>query len=224
MSVHWGGGYSSPRFFPRSLIPGPFGGYPSPRSFLGVLHPWPRGIPVLARGLSPGQDRVPHGKIRMGYAPWPELECLTQPGLGYPPARTGVSPPQPRKTEHNYAYMNGSTKMCKISLLWCKTWRFSTWRFHKKKSKKKSNVNFEIRAFFMPFVTEKVQNFFVTLIQCAFPTIIILQILSTTTIILQLHPHFILWVGKEHSELYQWSNIVLKKISSDWKMSVIKFS
>ena len=97
-------------------------------------------------------------------------------------------------------------------------------RFKPPLSVKKSNVNFEIWAFFMPFVTEKLQNFFVTLIQCAFSTIIILQILSTTTIVLQLHPHFILWVGKEHSELYQWSNIVLKKMFSDWKMSIIKFS
>ena len=83
-------------------------------------------------------------------------------------------------------------------------------------SVKKSNVNFEIWAFFMPFVMEKVL--------IAFPTIIILQILTTTTIRLQLHPHFILWLGKNHSELYQWSNIVLKKMSFDLKMSVIKFS
>ena len=33
-----------------------------------------------------------------------------------------------------FSYMNGSTKMCKISLLWCKIWGFSTWSFHKKKS------------------------------------------------------------------------------------------
>ena len=43
----------------------------------------------------------------------------------------------------------------------------------------------------MLFVMEKVQKLFVTLIQCVFSTTIILQIISTTTIQLQLHPHFL---------------------------------
>ena len=76
----------------------------------------------------------------------------------------------------------------------------------------------------MLFVMEKVQKLFITLIECAISTTIILQIISTTTIKLQQHPHFLLWLEKEHSEWYQWSNIVLKKMSTDFKMSVTNFS
>ena len=71
-SVHTPGGYPSPRFFPRSLVPGPFGGYPSPRFFPRSLL---GGTPVIAMGYpilgypQPGQDGVPpSSQVRMGYA------------------------------------------------------------------------------------------------------------------------------------------------------------
>ena len=74
-----GGGYSSPRFFPRSLVPGPFPGVPQhlvpclsestsasgPISFLG-------GTPVLAEGWGT-QDRG---------TPWPGQVWGTPPQLG----------------------------------------------------------------------------------------------------------------------------------------------
>ena len=73
------GGYPSPRFFQRSLVPGPFlRGYPSPKFFPRSLvsGPFPGEYPspaksqspVTAGGSSPGQ----------GYP---------QPGLGYPSLR-----------------------------------------------------------------------------------------------------------------------------------------
>ena len=64
VSSHLGRGYSSPRFFTRSLVPGPFQGY-----------------------------------SRTGYPPPPSQDwgpSPTWPGLGYPPARTGVPPPLAR--------------------------------------------------------------------------------------------------------------------------------
>ena len=100
-----GGGYPSPRFFPRSLLPGPFWEGHTP-----VLA-W--GVPILARGEgypnpgwgtpSPSQDSglgtLPPGQDRG--IPWPGLGCPPA-GQGPPsstgvplPARTGVPPSAP---------------------------------------------------------------------------------------------------------------------------------
>ena len=79
LTVHTGGGggcYPSPRFFPRSLVPGPFW---SPRTGLGG--PPPR----------PGQDR-------MGYTPLP--------GMGYPrPVRSGWGTPPSSRTEQQSEHL-----------------------------------------------------------------------------------------------------------------------
>ena len=69
---------------------------------------------------------------------------------------------------------------------------FQTSNFHKKKYityVRNKTLFYEFKS---QFVTEKVSKFFITLIQCTFSTIIILSILSTTTIQVELHPHFIL--------------------------------
>ena len=47
--LSWGG-YPSPRFFPRSLVPGPFQGHPSPRFFPRSL------VPGTFQGGTPRQD------------------------------------------------------------------------------------------------------------------------------------------------------------------------
>ena len=58
-SGHWsqilsGRAYLGPRFFPRSLVPGPFWGNPSPGG--GVPQSWSRGY--LSMGYSPDHDRT----------------------------------------------------------------------------------------------------------------------------------------------------------------------
>ena len=87
-----GGGYPSPRFFPRSFL----GRYPSPG--LGVPHPW-WGIPIPGQkgmGCSqPGQDGVPPSQD------WGNP--LPQPGQdGVPPGQdwgTPLPPPLNRTAE-----------------------------------------------------------------------------------------------------------------------------
>ena len=74
-------GYPSPRFFLRSLVPGPFGGFLSPR--------W-AGTPVPGRGVPPARKGVSSlGRTGLGYP-------LTRTGLGYPPARTELGYPLAR--------------------------------------------------------------------------------------------------------------------------------
>ena len=95
---HWGWGYPSPRFFPRSLVPGPFPGQ------------W---FQVLSRGYpSPSQEghpRYPH-QVMTGTS-WPGQDGSPSPpparrGLGYPslPARSGWGTPPPG-TEQQSEYL-----------------------------------------------------------------------------------------------------------------------
>ena len=75
-----GRGYPSPRFFHRSLVPGPFRGYPSPGQGWGYPSPsW--GYPRIG---------VPPARTGLGYP-------LATTGLGYPHGqdRTGVPLPLP---------------------------------------------------------------------------------------------------------------------------------
>ena len=97
LSVHTGGGgYPSPRFFPRSLAPGPgVGGYPSPG--------WGEvpGVPPDRTGLgypparsgwgSPDRTRLgyPPSQVRMDYPSQDRTGVLpSQVRMGYPPTRT----------------------------------------------------------------------------------------------------------------------------------------
>ena len=82
LSVHTRGN-PSPRFFPRSLVLGPFGEVP--QSWLGGGYP--------SIGYPPGRPgwSIPLARTVLGYPPG-------QVRMGYPPARTGV-PPQDRIAE-----------------------------------------------------------------------------------------------------------------------------
>ena len=79
------GRYPSPRFFPRSLVPGPLlVCYPNPRFF---LRSFPRGTPILPGGDSPIPGVIP-------VPGWGSTQPIWggTPGQGYPPAGTGVPP------------------------------------------------------------------------------------------------------------------------------------
>ena len=90
------GGYPSPRFFPRSLVPGPFQGIPSPgwgvpQSCQGVTQRWGTlsrsgwGTPPAIIGLG-----YPADQVRMGI-------LLARSGLGTTqPGQDGVHPGQDR--------------------------------------------------------------------------------------------------------------------------------
>ena len=92
-------GYPSPRFFPRSLVPGPFqgstpvvaGGYPSPDH--GVPRSQPKGYHQTGVPPPPDQDRteVP-GQDRTEVPP-------------PPPRRIGLGHPPPPKTEQQSEYL-----------------------------------------------------------------------------------------------------------------------
>ena len=104
----WGRGrYPSPRFFPWSLVPGPFpwGGYPSPRFFLWSLVPGPlQGVP----------------QSQPGGIPQPQLRLYPSSKQGVPqsqmvgtPSETGVPPnwdwgtPCPRDRRASACYAAG---------------------------------------------------------------------------------------------------------------------
>ena len=110
---HWShvlsGGYPSPRFFPRSLIPGPF---------FGVPQSWPGGVPQDDIPPPPGQVRMGHPSPRFfprslipgpffgvsqswpGGVPQDDIPPPNHFRMGHPPpprsqVRMGYSPPPP---------------------------------------------------------------------------------------------------------------------------------
>ena len=111
--VHWtlGGGYPSPRFFPRSQVPGPFKGVPLswsmgvPQSQLGV--PQHKGTPC------PGQDWGTPGKNRTAVAPSQDRTGVPPPArTGVPPlAMTGLGYPQPGQ-QSEYLLLGGRYASC----------------------------------------------------------------------------------------------------------------
>ena len=72
LSVHTGGGgYPSPRFFPRFQVPGPFwGGTPVPGSFSGHWSQVPSGgYPILTGGYPSSGWGILPSQVRFGYRP-----------------------------------------------------------------------------------------------------------------------------------------------------------
>ena len=110
VSVHIGrgGGYPSPRFFPRSLLPGPFWkGYPSPWFFAKSLVPGPfQGYPSLSWGGGVPQDRgTSPGRTGVGHTP--RQDRIGIPPARYPLAGTGASPLHPKTEQQSKHLLRG---------------------------------------------------------------------------------------------------------------------
>ena len=113
VSVHRGGGYPSPRFFPRSLVPGHFWGVPQSQVLSQLSGPrfFPRGYPSPrffpssdSRSFPGGYSSLIWGVPQRGY-PWlglghPQLGLSTPwLRLNTPWLRLGYPPPKDRTAE-----------------------------------------------------------------------------------------------------------------------------